>query len=193
MPTAPLCGCGQPKTHKGTCSARWAVRKSNHGPSGFKAKPVSDAGPRSEEEMARRLFGELASDILLLRRHGHTVARFHDRFRVDRDALTDSQLRARAKALRSSATESRSPAHLASAEQPTPLEGAPSGNAAVVPPRKDGRAGERDLSARIDRLEQQVALLFDVVADAIKGRRACLVDQANGLAEVETNLRRRVT
>jgi hypothetical protein len=193
MPAAELCGCGKPKTHKGNCWARWAVRKANHGPTGIKAKPVSDAGPLSEEEMARRLFGELAADVLLLRKHGHTVARFHDRFRVDRDALTDSQLRARAKALRSSATQPRSPAHLASAEQPAPLEGAPSGNAAVVPPRKDGRAGERDLSARLDRLEQQMARLFDVVADAINGRRACLVDQAKGLAEVETNLRRRVT
>src|SRR4030095_13189653 len=140
MPTAPLCSCGQPKSHGGVCSVRWAARKANNGPTGIKAKPVSDAGPLSEEEMARRLFGELAS-AMLLRRHGHTVARFHDRFRVDRDALTDSQLRARAKAPRSSATESRSPAHLASAEQPAPLEGTPSGNAAVVPPRRDGRAG----------------------------------------------------
>jgi len=176
------------------CSARWAVRKANNGPTGLKAKPAPEDGPiaaspLSEEEMARRVFGELAEDVLLLRERGHTVARFKDRFRVDRDVLTGDQLRSRAKTLRPSVTKSRSPAFAASAEQPAPLEGAPSGNAAVVPVRKDGRAGERDLSARVDQLEQQMARLFAVVADAIKGRRDCLVDQAKDLADLETNLR----
>lgn len=99
MAAGDLCGCGKPKSHGGMCSVRWAVRKANNGPSGLKAKAPTD-GPMSEEAIARRLFGDLADDILLLRAKGHTVARFRDGFRVDRDVLTAEALSARASVLR---------------------------------------------------------------------------------------------
>lgn len=106
MAAGDLCGCGKPSSHKGMCSARWAKRKANNGPSGIAEKPVVD-GAMSEEAIARRLFGDLADDILLLRSKGHRVARFHDGFRVDRDVLSEDQLRARAKALRKKIEESK--------------------------------------------------------------------------------------
>ena len=181
-----LCGCGKPTTHKGMCSARWAKRKVNNGPTGNKAKVEADTGPMSEEAIARRLFGDMADDILLLRGRGHTVARFKDGFRVDRDVLTVEQLEARAKVLRE---RPASQAHNSSIPKPTP--------AAVLPmPRKSppstgdiSSTVDPDLRARVAQLEQRVEFLLAVVADAIKGRRECLTGQASGLAKLESELR----
>jgi hypothetical protein len=183
-----LCKCGKPKSHGGMCSVRWAVRKANNGPTGRKADMVPQlATAVSEEAIARRLFGDLADDVLALRKHGHIVARFKDGFRVDRDVLSADQLIAKVKKYK------------AGPEQDAATTRAPSKDALQAvrtdePPATSARgAGPRvnstDLRARVAQLEQQVEHLFAVVADAIKGRRETLVDQAKGLAEIETTLR----
>lgn len=148
--TPALCACGRPNTHPGNCSARHKARAS--------AQPISEA------EMARRLFGDLADDILLLRARGHTVARFRDGFRVDRDVLSGDEMRTRAKALRGIfATDNAAAAGVAT--------------------------GPQDLAARMLQLEQRLEFLFAVVADAIHGRRETLTAQAAGLEKIEQTLR----
>lgn len=196
--------------------------------------------PMSEEAIARRLFGDLADDVLLLREHGHSVARFRGDYRVDREVLRYDELQARAKALRvrpPAVKKSRSPALAASAK--------PSDSTAVVPTGNEGRAGERDtarrskskagpepagvatrppaddapqaerqappakskrgagprvpeitilepldLESRLARMEERIEFLFSVVAEAIQGRRRCMLDQASGLERLEATLRR---
>jgi hypothetical protein len=118
-----LCDCGKPTSHKGMCTARWAKRKANNGPAGIKAKPATDnppdvAAPMSEEAIARRLFGELADDILLLRKRGYDVARFKGDFRVDREVLSAEQLSAKAKALRSTQERAKTEEIHRGAKQP---------------------------------------------------------------------------
>lgn len=155
-----LCGCGKPTSHMGMCSARWAKRKANNGPAGIKPK-APDGDP------VRGIYGDLADDVVLLRNRGHLVARFKGQIRVDSDVLSDDQVRAKARLLRNVTAKP-----VAAPELPKITE-------ALTP----------DLRARVAQLEQQVAHLFAVVADAIKGRRTTLVDQAKGLAELETTLR----
>lgn len=159
-----LCDCGKPTSHKGMCVARWKVRKANNGPAGMRAKAP-------ETDPVRKAYGDLADDVLLLRKRGHLVARFKGQIRVDSDVLTDDQVRARARMVR------------ILGEKPIAEVAAP-----VVETKKAGSPAP-DLAARVAELEQQVARLFDVVADAIKGRRETLVDQAKGLADLETTLR----
>lgn len=48
----------------------------------------------------RKLYGDLADDVHLLRSRGHDVARFKGDFRVDREVLTAAELRGRANAAR---------------------------------------------------------------------------------------------
>jgi len=107
----------------------------------------------------RQTYGDLADDVVLLRNRGHLVARFKGQIRVDSDVLTDDQVRAKARMLRMPAAK--------------PVTSA-------IP---------TDLNARVAQLERQVTHLFAVVAEAIKGRRETLVEQAKGLAELETTLR----
>lgn len=144
------------------------------------------AGAMSDEAIAYRLFGDLAPDVLLLRSHGHTVAKFRGDFRVDREVLRYDQVQAMAAALRARPSkDSRSPARATSAKQP-------SSNAAVVPTRKDGKAGERDPAVTCPHcaaLSKRIDQLFAVVADAITGRHDCLVEQAAGLEQLVATLR----
>lgn len=173
-----FCACGKPITHKGMCKVRYAKSVAN------KAAAAPVVGTMTEEAIARRLFGDLADDILLLRAKGHTVARFRDGFRVDRDVLTAEALSARAKALRERPTKSRSPAISSSAEQPA-------SNAADVPTREDGRVGERDpdIAARLAHIEKRLDQLFAFVAEAVECRRHTLIEQAAGLEQLHASLR----
>lgn len=197
-----LCGCGKPKSHGGMCSVRWAVRRANNGPTGIKAKePAEGAPPMSEEAIARRLFGDLADDILLLRAHGHTVARFRDGFRVDRDVLSADQLRARATALRERPAKScgalnrqgRNPERLPA------LDGAPASAGQEMKSKRSrpehrtppaGCDGPQDIIAeRLARIEQRIDFLFTAVAEAVACRRDTLTEQAAGLEQLQASLR----
>lgn len=166
--TTPICGCGQPTNHKGMCSARWAKRKENNGPSG--KRDGAPAPALTDHDRTRRWFGDLADDVILLRDRGHLVARFKDGYRIDRDVGDADWLRARAKFLR---LPKATPVKAAS---PTDLP-------------KPAQIDPTDLRARIAQLERDMAHLFAVVADALAGRRDTLIEQAKGLAELEATLR----
>lgn len=94
---------------------------------------------RADADPLRRIYGDLADDIELLRGRGHLVARFKGQIRVDNDVLSDDQVRAKARLLRQPA---------AKAVAPTPL------------PRITD-SDTPDLRARVAQLEQQVAHLFE--------------------------------
>ena len=176
------------------CSARWEKRKANNGPTGNKAsaKVETDTGPMSEAANARRLFGDMADDILLLRKRGHTVARFKDGFRVDRDVLTAEQLVARAKVLRERPTKYKAGPEQGELHESQAPDDAPQAERQEPPatsPRGAGPRADTNLPARLSQLEQRVEFLFAVVADAIKGRRESLAGQVAGLAKLEAELR----
>lgn len=137
-----LCGCGKPTSHKGMCSARWAKRKENNGPSGLKDSGAGRSRPpMSEEAIARRQFGDLADDILLLRSKGHTVARFRDGYRVDRDVLSYEQVRAMAKANRATRKEITPGEGAADAAKPVTAQAAAPPGACAVCGRTDQERG----------------------------------------------------
>lgn len=199
-----LCGCGRASGHPGMCSAKWVVRKA-------KAADPNAAQPISEEEIARRLFGDLATDVLLLRARGHTVARFRDGFRVDRDVLTADTLSTRAKALRDrparaptvrkkscGGVESRHAegvqGHSAEALGATDLKAGGcdlrNGDVATGNPATAGVApGPQDLDTRMAHIEQRIDFLFAAVAEAVACRRVTLIEQAAGLEQLQATLR----
>lgn len=101
-------------------------------------RSAGQATPLSEDEMARRLFGDLADDILLLRRYGHTVARFRDGFRVDRDVLTAEQLQARARQCRDAGKSTAGPKQAAATSRP-PANDALQAERTEAPPARSAR------------------------------------------------------
>lgn len=192
------CACGKP-IHKGMCSAKWAVRKANNGPTGMKPKeaPVAPISAISEEAIARRLFGDLADDVLLLRAQGHRVARFRDEWRIDRDVLSTEALCARASVLRKTLKD-RADSRAARVVDGSEVVVEP--NKGAQKPRADepetvaGLAGEADapaphLTARVAQLEQRVEFLFAAVVEAVECRRGTLVDQVCGLEKLIATLR----
>ncbi len=79
------CACGQPASHRGMCSVRWAKRRANNGPSGNRAAPPPAPAPPEEPatELIAARVRQLEQDM------EHLFAVVADALRCRQETLID--------------------------------------------------------------------------------------------------------